>query len=288
MFMNIKNKDYEINGLRLPVLQGGDTQSKEAVVFIHGFPGSAHHWLPYLEMLSPHMRVVALNMPGFGDADKPAEFNYTVDSYLPLLSELFEKMAIEKVHFVLHDFGGAWGLTWAAQNIGRLLSVTLINTGLFLPKWHSLAKLFRTPVLGKLFSLLPPVQSAFNQMISCKGQNRLTPSQLVNLKDEMDYGTRRAMMALYRNTQAPDASHKDIAQLFTVKDIPAMVIWGEDDPYLPVTMANQQQAAFPSVQIHVIKECGHWPFFEKPQTTKELLFKFYEDLLSHKLNKLSS
>ncbi len=285
--MSIKNKDYEINGLRFSVLEGGDTQSKEAIVFIHGFPGSAKHWLPYLELLSPLKRVVALNMPGFGDADKPAEFNYTVDSYLPLLTGLFDKMAIEKIHFILHDFGGAWGLTWAAQNIERSKSVTLINTGLFLPKWHSLAKLFRTPVLGKLFSLLPPIQSAFNHMISCKGANRLSASQLVKLKDEMDYGTRRAMMQLYRNTQAPDSNHKKMAKLFAAQDIPAMVIWGEDDPYLPVTMAHHQQVAFPSAQVHVIKECGHWPFFEKSEVTKETLLKFYEDLFSHKLNELS-
>ncbi len=285
--MSIKVKNYEINGLHMPVLEGGDGQSNEAIVFIHGFPGSAQHWLPYLEMLSPLKRVVALNMPGFGDADKPASFNYTVDSYLPLLTVLFEKMAIKKIHFVLHDFGGAWGLTWAAQNIERIQSVTLINTGLFLPKWHSLAKLFRTPILGRLFSLLPPMQSAFNQMISCKGANRLSASQLVTLKDEMDYGTRRAMMKLYRSTQAPDAGHHEIAQLFAEKAFPAMVIWGEDDPYLPVSMANQQQQAFPKARVHVLKGCGHWPFFEQSQQTRALLLNFYEDLFSQDLEKVN-
>jgi len=276
--MTIKAKEHEINGLRLPVLEGGDTHSKEAIVFIHGFPGSARDWQPYLEMLSPLKRVVALNMPGFGDADKPAAFNYTVESYLPLLTALFEKMAIEKIHFVLHDFGGAWGLNWAAQNSERIKSISLINTGLFLPKWHSLAKLFRTPVLGELFSLLPPVQSAFDHMISCNGANRLSDTTLKYLKNEMDYGTRRAMMKLYRNTQAPDASHKGIAQLFAAQDLPAMVIWGEDDPYLPVAMAHKQKAAFPNAHVHIIKECGHWPFFEKSEETKALLLGFYEEL----------
>ena len=131
--------------------------------------------------------------------------------------------------------------------------------------------------------MLPPAQSAFNQMISCKGANRLSASQLVTLKNEMDYGTRRAMMKLYRNTQAPDANHHEIAQLFATKEFPAMVIWGEDDPYLPLTMANKQRAAFPNAQVHVIKECGHWPFFEEPQQTRELLLNFYENLFSQKL-----
>jgi len=47
-----------------------------------------------------------------------------------------------------------------------------------------------------------------------------------------------------------------------------------------VAMAHKQKAAFPNAQVHIIKECGHWPFFEKPEETKALLLGFYEALFA--------
>lgn len=280
--MALTSTQHTIQDLNCPVLQGGDEHSEEAIVFIHGFPGSANHWQPFMENLSQFSRVIALNMPGFGEADKPKSFNYTVDTYLPILTSLFEKLGINKIHFLLHDFGGAWGMAWAVENIEKVKSISLINTGLFLKEWHSLAKLFRTPILGELFSLLPPTQKAFNFMISVGGANRLKKEQFIELMGDMDYGTRRAMMKLYRSTDANDERHEDIAKLFAQHDLPALVIWGEDDPYLPLELAQQQSKAFPSAQIHTLKECGHWPYFEKPQEVNTLLMGFYESVFSNK------
>ncbi len=273
--MTISSTRYVIDGLTLPVLQGGDIHSTEAIVFIHGFPGSANDWKPFLNSLSPFHRVVALNMPGFGDADKPSSFNYTVESYQPILSALFDEMGIQNIHFVLHDFAGAWGLTWASNNIERMLSFTLMDTGLFLEKWHSLAKLYRTPILGDLFSFLSPAQRAFNSTIQCKGANRLSTAQLIELRKQMDYGSRRAMKRLYRATEVADERHSSIAALFENRDFPAMIIWGEDDPYLPVSLAKKQLDAFPNASVHILTECGHWPLFEQQDAVNALLVAFY-------------
>ena len=59
---------------------------------------------------------------------------------------------VRRVHLVLHDFGGAWGLTWAATHTASLASLTLINIGV-MPgyRWHFLARIWRTPVLGEIF-----------------------------------------------------------------------------------------------------------------------------------------
>jgi pimeloyl-ACP methyl ester carboxylesterase len=286
--MALKYTQHTVMGINCPVLQGGHINSEEAIVFIHGFPGNADHWRPFMENLAGLSRVVALNMPGFGEADKPKNFNYTVEAYLPILTSLFEKLGINKIHLVLHDFGGVWGMNWAAKNIEQIKSVSLINTGLFLEKWHSLANLYRTPILGELFSLLPPTQQAFNFLVSAGGANNLSQKQFIVLKKQMDYGTRRAIMKLYRNTPANDKRHHDIAKLFFQYDFPALIIWGEDDPYLPFKLAQQQSKAFPSAKIHILKNCGHWPYFEKPQEVNNLLTNFYKKTLSYQKSKNTS
>lgn len=62
-------------GIRTRVLQGGvNLRATEAVVFVHGNPGSGEDWSELMRRLAPHGRVVALDMPGFGKADKPANY----------------------------------------------------------------------------------------------------------------------------------------------------------------------------------------------------------------------
>ena len=59
-------------------------------------------------------------MPGFGRADKPRDFPYSTEPATPTSSmRLLSELGIDRVHLVLHDFGGPWGLEWAAQQPRR-------------------------------------------------------------------------------------------------------------------------------------------------------------------------
>jgi pimeloyl-ACP methyl ester carboxylesterase len=72
-------------------------------------------------------RVVAVDMPGFGRADHPRAFDFTVGGYGRHLAGLVEQLELSRVHLVLHDFGAAWGARWAVDHPTQLASITLIN-----------------------------------------------------------------------------------------------------------------------------------------------------------------
>lgn len=61
-------------------------------------------------------RAIAPDMPGYGRADKPENFDYTVDGYARHLAGVLDAAEVQRAHLVLHDFGGAWGLQWAATH----------------------------------------------------------------------------------------------------------------------------------------------------------------------------
>ena len=83
-------------------------------------------------------------MPGFGRADKPRDFPYTVPGYADFLDDALAELGIDRVHLVLHDFGGPWGMEWAARNPARVASVVLINTGVLVGyRWHILARIWQ-------------------------------------------------------------------------------------------------------------------------------------------------
>lgn len=57
-------------------------------------------------------------------------------------------------------------------------------------------------------------------------------------------------------------------------DIPALVIWGEHDAYLPAAFATRQRKAFPSAEVHVLPASGHWPYVDAADTVERLLVEF--------------
>jgi pimeloyl-ACP methyl ester carboxylesterase len=92
--------------------------------------------------------------------------------------------------------------------------------------------------------------------------------------DHYDRRTRRAVLKLYRATDDPGAAGEEFAALIAPRDIPALVVWGEHDAYLPSSFAPQQRDAFPSAEVHVLPSSGHWPFADAPETVERLLVEF--------------
>jgi pimeloyl-ACP methyl ester carboxylesterase len=139
----MSEKTISIDGIRSPLLEFGPASSDEAVVFVHGNPGSIRDWDALARSVGEFGRAVAIDMPGFGAADKPADFDYSVGGYARHLSKLMADRWVRQAHLVMHDFGGPWGLAWASNNPQAVASVTCINTGVLSRyRWHYLARIW--------------------------------------------------------------------------------------------------------------------------------------------------
>src|SRR5579862_2881752 len=147
-------RDLSIDRVNTPVFDSGPGGASEAVVFVHGNPGPSDDWATFAPDVARFARVVAMDMPGYGRADRPRAFDYTVAGYARHLGRLIDTLGISRAHLVLHDFGGAWGLGWAVQHPTSVASVTLVNTGILAGyRWHKYARIWQTPVIGELFQL---------------------------------------------------------------------------------------------------------------------------------------
>jgi len=253
-----------VDGLATPVSSVGDPDSAEAVVFVHGNPGSRRDWDDLLTRVAPFARAVALDMPGFGRAERPRHFSYTVEGYARFLGSALDHLAIERAHLVLHDFGGPWGLEWAIANPDRFASAVLINTGALIDyRWHYLAKIWRAPVAGEAFQATTIRWGL--RMALRHGNPRGLPRAFVDrMYDDIDAGTTRAVRGLYRGTDDPGAGGRRHADALAPLDRPALVVWGAHDPYRPVRMAERQREAFPSARVVILDDSGHWPFADDP------------------------
>jgi pimeloyl-ACP methyl ester carboxylesterase len=88
--------EIRVDGLRSPYIQAGDPGSREAVVFVHGNPGSHLDWYELLTRTGSFARAVAFDAPGFGGADKPADFDYSVPGYARFIGGALRELGIER------------------------------------------------------------------------------------------------------------------------------------------------------------------------------------------------
>jgi pimeloyl-ACP methyl ester carboxylesterase len=277
----------DVQGISTRLIQSGPADSSEAVVFMHGNPGSAEDWEGLIAAASGAVtqggaehprRALAFDLPDFGQTDAPAGFQHTVPSYAEFTDAALAALGVQRVHLLLHDFGGPIGLVWAAGHLDRLASITLIDTGI-LPdyRWHRMARIWRTPVLGELMQAIT-FRGGFRRGVAASEPRGLPREFLDRMYDQYDRRTKRAVLELYRATDEPGAAATEFAAYMAPHDIPALVIWGEKDAYLPASYASRQRDAFPSADVHVLPESGHWPFVDSPEIVQRLLVSFLDGL----------
>jgi pimeloyl-ACP methyl ester carboxylesterase len=275
-FQDLRRGHLTVGGVRTPLIEAGPGDSPEAVLFVHGNPGSSSDWADLLARSGEFTRAVAFDMPGFGRSDKPEGFDYSIPGYAGFIQATLEELGIDRVHLVLHDTGGWFGQEWAGQHPDAFASAVLVNTP---PgrdyRWYPLARAWRTRGLGELMhaTLTRPF---FDFNVNLGAPRRMPRAFVDRMWRDYDRGTQRAVLRLYRAT---DARHLVTMppEFFAALDRPALVVWGESDMYIPRRFAEMHRRAFPSVRVVVLDGCGHWPFVDDPKAVADHVIPFLRE-----------
>ena len=256
----IETRRLTVQGLSTSVLVGGAGEPGEAVVFVHGNPDSGSDWMPLMTRVAGFARVIAPDLPGFGAADERPDRDYTVYSYARFLDGVIRELGVDRVHLVAHDFGGPFAAAWAADHPGDVASVTFVNTGVLLGyRWHRMARVWRTPVLGEV-SMRTLDRTVATRLLA--RENPALPARWVDTiaGHLMPAKTRRAVLRLYRSTRPADSDQ--LAVRLRQHDLDALVVFGDADAYIPVQQAYRQVEVFPRVEIRILAGVGHWAWLE--------------------------
>jgi len=267
-----------VGGVSMPLYESGPAGGDEAVVFVHGNPGSSEDYFDLLPRVGAMgRRAIAFDLPGFGHADKPYDLDYSLTASARRFTETLQQLGIRRVHLVGHDIGGVIGVNWAAEHPRELVSATLLNTGVLLgyEQHHDLAQIWRSPA-GEEF--MESFTREFFRFGLNNGRSRPLPDEFIDRNyDDFDRATRCAVLKGYRSDDVddPDASAPgQAAALRANTHRPALVVWGDEDPFLKKEIADNQRQAFPRAKIHHFPQSGHWPFIDDAERTRNLVLPF--------------
>lgn len=270
----ISTQRITVDGLATSVLVGGAGRPGEAVVFVHGNPDSGSDWMPLMTRVAGFATVVAPDLPGFGAADERPDGDYTIYSYARFLNGVITALGIRRVHLVAHDFGGPFAAAWAADHPASVASVTFVNTGVLLGyRWHRMARVWRTPVLGEL-SMRTLDRRVATRMLARENPG-LSAQWVATIAGRlMPAKTRRAVLKLYRSTRPGDS--EQLAARLRQHDHDALVVFGDADAYIPVEQARRQVEVFPRAEVVVLPGVGHWCWLEATDAVAAAVVPFLQ------------
>jgi pimeloyl-ACP methyl ester carboxylesterase len=231
-------------------------------VFVHGHPTSSDDWLPFMERLRGP--ALALDLPGWGRSERPADFDYTMDGLAAHLGRFLELLGIGDHHLVVHDWGSI-GLIAGQREAARVKRVVVINAVPLFEgyRWHWVARLWRRRGVGELLNLTSTRAVAGLLMRRASGDRGPMPTEFVDaIWRQRQRGAARPTLQLYRSAdpQRLAAAGSRLGELGG----PALVVWGLRDPYLGPELGRGFEKRLPGAALVEVPDGGHWPWIDRP------------------------
>jgi pimeloyl-ACP methyl ester carboxylesterase len=92
---------------------------------------------------------------------------------------------------------------------------------------------------------------------------------LDSVLDHFDQGTQRAILRLYRSS--PPEVLATAGERLGLLDMPALVVWGEKDPYIPARFGREYASALPNAELVELPDAGHYPLLDRPDAVDRLV-----------------
>lgn len=234
-------------------------------LLVHGNPDTSALWNRVREHLGGGDDVVALDLPGFAHS-APNGFACTKENYVDWIIERAEELGGE-VDLVGHDWGSLMVQRVASIRPDLLNSVACggaaVDVGY---EWHPLAQVWQTPGDGERY-MEEELTSEFG--IGHLVENGV-PQQDAERNMWLTPHGKQTILDLYRSAVHIGSEWQpDLERV----EVPAMVIWGRTDPYVPLEWA-ERLADRMSAEL-VVLECGHWWPYERPRETAEALTRLW-------------
>lgn len=229
-------------------------------------------------------RAIAVDLPGFGESDRPLRARYFHPEepfYAPFVFSLLDALGIARAHIAGHSFGGAVAYTAAAWCPERTRSLTLVAPGglgttlapdlrlLTLPGMELIARVMRTPSTTRRI-----LHSCFYDPAMCSDEL---------LGEALRYGppsVGEMVRALRSSVGLREGVREGIRRQWIARGQryggPILVVWGRQDAILPVGHTDEMEALSTRARLKVIDRCGHFVMAERPQELLGALLPFLE------------
>ena len=247
-----------------------DEGSGPPILFVHGTPTNSYEYRHLIAALSKRFRCIAPDHLGFGQSARPRSFAYTPEAHAAVLNEFVERIGLNGITLVVHDFGGPIGLPLALGVNSRVNRVVLMNTWAWPldddPKMARGAR-FIGGALGRFLYRYANASLRLIMPSAYGDRKKLTPAIHRHYLDVFRDREARVLVlhALAKSLLGSRAHYQSLLdRIERLKTIPVLIVWGLKDSAFQPYQLERWRRLLPDAQVATIDGAGHWPHEEEP------------------------
>jgi abhydrolase domain-containing protein 6 len=269
----LEQKGMEVGKLHIEYLEGG---KGEVLLLLHGFGGNKDNWTRVAKYLTPHFKVIAPDLPGFGESSSDKEATYTYAAQVDRIHEFMKALEVSLFHLGGNSMGGNIAGNYTAKYENEISSLWLIATGgIVSPQPSELSQKLKSgdrnplivenaeeydQLLDFIFVKSPPIPSAIKRHL---------------VQEAIDHRPLNQIIFKQITSIDPD-NFIPLEVLLKDAQTKTLILWGDNDRVLHMSGAKVLESVMPNSKSVIMKNVGHVPMVEKPEESANIFLKFLE------------
>ena len=240
MGATITYKRVDVDGYGIAYREAGSADSP-VLLLLHGFPSSSHMFRDLIPKLSDRFRLIAPDLPGFGQSDLPSRetFKYTFENLAKVMTRFTEVLKLDRYAVYIFDYGSPTGLRMAVEHPERVTAIITQNGNAYVEGlsdgWNPIRAYRKEPTQAHrdaLRALLTPETTYWQYTAGVKDKRLVSPDGY-NLDNY--YMTRPGADEVQLDLFLDYASNVDMypkfQEYFRKHQPPLLAVWGNGDPF---------------------------------------------------------
>ncbi|GAB4395991.1 MAG: alpha/beta hydrolase [Microscillaceae bacterium] len=245
-----------------------------ALILLHGTAASLHTWDAWTEILKKKYRVIRLDLPAFGLTGPHPARKYQIQDYIAFLRIFTHKLGLNSFHLAGNSLGGHIAWEFALDYPRVVEKLILIDPAGYPLKRNPpfVFRLARTPVVNQLVRYITPRFFFRNNLEQVYHQDSLITEELIDRYYDLARREGNRQAFIDRANTPATTRYARLGDIIA----PTLVMWGQEDAWIPASLADKFAKAIPNAKVRLYEEAGHVPMEELPKPTAFDAQKFLE------------
>lgn len=257
-----------LNGMKIHYRDEGEGP---VIVLIHGTGASLHTWEDWTKDLIEDYRVIRLDLPAYGLTGQDPQKRYSSKDYVDLLDAFLAELNVDQFHLAGNSLGGLISWLYASYHPEKLNKLILLDpSGFPFKNTPMVIKLAKTPVLNNFVRYVTPRSFIEKNIKEVYYDHSLIKASTIDRYYDLTLfeGNRDAFI------DRAYIEREDYRDRLTLIKSPTLILWGENDAWIPVSDAPKFKASIENAQVVIMPKTGHVPMEERPKESLAIVKAF--------------
>jgi len=279
----VPDRTFSVEGININYTENIVPNDLPTVVLIHGFGATLETWSDIYPLLCSHYSVLRMDLKGSGFSSKPEDNEYAPGDQARLLLKFLEGLGRTNIVLVGYSLGGGVALLTYFESLisnqhVNVRALILIDSAGYPQSLPFFVETVRNPLTRMISYMMPPasrVRFVLERII--KAPERITDDRIHRYAYFLDMpGSRYALVKTAEQIVPRNIS--ELSDKFSTVAVPTLILWGEDDPVIPVKNGHRFEKDIPGSQFKLLPQTGHLPHEERPKETFTIMDRFLRSL----------